>query len=45
MATKLYETQMVMYILTRTSDVSLVREFQKHLYSAAGIHGVIDKGK
>ena len=32
---KSYDTQMVMHTVTCTSDVSLAREFQKHLYNAA----------
>ena len=40
-----YYTQMVIHTGTRTSDVSLASEFQKHLPTAARKHGVIDQGK
>ena len=40
-----YYTQMVIHTGTRTSDVSLASEFQKHLYTVAHKHGVIDQGK
>ena len=38
-----YETQMVIHTGIRTSDVSLAKEFQKHLLHVALKHGVIDK--
>ena len=40
-----YNIQMVMHTGTRTSDVSLANEFQKHLSNAALKHGVIYQGK
>ena len=40
-----YDTKMVMHNGTRTSDVSLAREFQKHLSTAARKYGMIDQGK
>ena len=42
---KRYEKNMVIHTGTCTSDVSLAREFQKHLSNAARNHGVIDQGK
>ena len=42
---KSYDTHMVMHTGTRTSDVSLAREFQKHLSGAAHKYGVIDQVK
>ena len=36
---------MIMHTGTRTYDVSLSIEFQKHLSTAAYKHGVIDQGK
>ena len=40
-----YDTQMFMHTGTCTSDVSLAREFQEHLYNAAQKYGSIDQGK
>ena len=40
-----YDTQMVMHNGTHTYDVSLVKEFQKHLSNVAQKHEVIDQGK
>ena len=40
-----YDTKMVMYTGTRTSGVSLAREFQKNLSNAGLKHLFIDKGK
>ena len=45
MAQKGYDAHMVMYIGTRTYDVSLDREFQKHLSRVSHKHEVIDQGK
>ena len=45
MGLKCYYTQMVIHTGTRTSDVSLASEFQKHLYTAARNHVVIDQWK
>ena len=42
---KSYDTHMVLHTGTCTSDVSLAREFQKHQYTAARKHGVIDQLK
>ena len=42
---KHYDTKIIMHTVTRTFDVSLASEFQKHLYTAARKHGVIDQGK
>ena len=42
---KIYDTQMVMNNGTHTSDVSLDREFQKHLSNAARKNGLIDQVK
>ena len=40
-----YDTQMVMHTGNRTYDVSLDREFQKHLSNAARKNGLIDQVK
>ena len=42
---KRYYTQMVMHTGTHTYDVSLAREFRKHLSNASLKHIVIDQGK
>ena len=42
---KYYYTQMAMHLYTQNVDVSLYREFQKHLPSASQKNGVIDQGK
>ena len=41
MGKKDYHTKMVMHNGNHTSDVSLAREFQKHLSNATRKHGVI----
>ena len=41
----MYDTQMVMHTGNRTYDISLAREYQKHLSNAARKHGVIDQVK
>ena len=41
----MYDTQMVMHTGTRTSNIILDSEFQKHLYTAALKNGVTDQGK
>ena len=45
MGAKRYDTKMVMHTVTRTSDVSLAREFQKHMSHVERKYGVIDQGK
>ena len=40
-----YGNKMVIHSITRTSDVSLDREYQKLLSHAARKHGVIDQEK
>ena len=40
-----YDTQMFMHTGIRTSDVSLARWFQEHLFNAVLRHGVIDQWK
>ena len=42
---KVYDTQVVIHTATRTSDVSLAREFQKYMSHAARKHGVMYQGK
>ena len=37
-----YDTQMIIHTGTHLYDVSLARDFQKHLSTAARKHGVID---
>ena len=41
----IYDTQIFMHTGTCTYYASLNSEFQRHLYAAAGKHGVIDQGK
>ena len=40
-----YDKHMVMHTGTHTSDVSLTREYQKHMSTTALKHGVIDQDK
>ena len=40
-----YKINMFMHTGTRTYDVSLAREFQKHLSNVEHKHGLIDQGK
>ena len=40
-----YDTHMVIHTISHTSDVSLAREFQKHLSNAERKHGVIYQDK
>ena len=42
---KSYDKIMVILTGTYTSDVSLARNFQKHLSNAAQKHGVLDQAK
>ena len=40
-----YDSQMTMHILTVNTDISLAREFQKHLSDLTWEHGLLDLGK
>ena len=40
-----YDTHMDMHATTCTFDISLAREFQKHLFSATHKHGIIYQGR
>ena len=40
-----YDSQMVMNTSTTNTDISLAREFQKHLSEPTRSHGLLDHGK
>ena len=40
-----YDSQMAMNILTANTDISLAREFQKHILDPTWAHGLLDHGK
>ena len=40
-----YELQMAMHTSTENTDISLAREFQKHLSDPTQVHGLLDHGK
>ena len=40
-----HETQMEMHTLTLNKDISLAREFQKHLFDISRKSGVMDQGE
>ena len=40
-----YEKQMEMHTNTQKEDISIARDFQKHLSNTARKNGVIDQGK
>ena len=42
---KTFEKHILMHYCTPKKDVSLAKEFQKHLYKDDHKHGVIDQGK
>ena len=42
---KTFDSQIIIHYCTQNNDVSLTKEYQKHLSKEYRKHGVIDQGK